>query len=170
MLKYIWILALTLLSQTRPTDLREYVRAAMTEWIPPAAYQETEYRQIADAIATAAPNPEDAIQLAAIASFESRFAVKALGKKNEIGFLQIRPFFDRPVSCAPWSEHPTTKCTLVEQARIGLYRWKVLGRCSYTGETSTAPLCPLADHRYLRALDYLHAHPFIQPEGEVAAR
>jgi hypothetical protein len=146
-----------------------YVLTAMCSWLPMRHWQTLDYQIIAEASVTAASeDPEDAIQLVAIASFESRFAVTAHGKLGEIGAFQLRPFFTKPASCAPWSEHPMTTCTPTEQARMALYRWKTMGRCSYTGE-APASECPFADHRYLRAFDYSYAHPFVPPSQEVVA-
>jgi hypothetical protein len=153
-----------------------YVLSAMTAWMPPAHWQQASYRTIADAIARGADDdPDDAVQLAAIGSFESGYRENAVGKRGERGVFQLLSFPERKASCAPWAEnpgrwtHPQHKlpelgpCTLVEQARIALYRWKVMGRCSFTGEASTAPACPLADHRYLRAFDWVRTHPFTPP-------
>ena len=154
----IWTLVIALLfsppsspTSPRPTEaLQAYVLAAEAEWIPPPRGRDAEYQQIAKAIAEATDDPEDAIQLASIASFESRFAVNALGRQGERGPWQIKQFPGAPV---PKS--------LVRQARMALERWKI-GRCLYTGEMHTAPSCPLADHRYLRAFDYSAQHPFLR--------
>jgi hypothetical protein len=67
-----------------------YVLAAMCAWIAPRDWQRHDYDLIAQAIVDATPDPEDEIQLAAIASYESRFAVHAVGKLHEQGPWQHR--------------------------------------------------------------------------------
>jgi hypothetical protein len=142
-----------------------YILAAMNHWVPASHGRQSQYADVAEALVTGTDeSPDDALQLAAIGSFESGYSTGAVGRLGEIGFLQIRPFYDGPLSCSPWSAHPNTKCSLVQQVRIGLYRWKNQGRCGYTGETNRADrTCPLADHRYLRAFDYAYRHPFVAP-------
>jgi hypothetical protein len=123
-----------------------YVLVAMMSWIPPHPSQLAEYRQIAEAIVDATDDPEDEIQLASIASYESRFSIRARGKLGEVGAFQL-------LGRAPR--------TVRGQAVEALRRWKQQGRCGYTGEASKAPDCPLATRRYLRAFEWSYAHPFV---------
>ena len=133
-----------------------YVLAAMCAWIAPRDWQRHDYDLIAQAIVDATPDPEDEIQLAAIASYESRFAVHAVGKLHEQG---------------PWQLLGRVPPTLTGQAKEALRRWKTQGRCSYTGEANRADgKCPLADHRYLRARLWSYQHPFTGEEPGCAAR
>lgn len=135
-----------------------YVLAAMQTFFPTRS-RATEYRAVAEAIVQATPDPEDEVQLAAIASLESGYATNARGRLGEIGAWQLMPW--RPVPR-----------TLAGQAKEALWRWKAQGRCGYTGEAGRKDgKCPLADNRYLRALLYSREHPFVPPEGtELAER
>ena len=133
--------------------LLAFVLAAMTSWIPPRASQRAEYDAIAHAIVAATQDPDDAIQLAALASYESRFDTHARNRRSGArGAWQL-------LGRSRHDYRTGRNGTLVEQAREALRRWH-LGMCLYTGETRRAPDCPLASERYARALQWLYAHPF----------
>jgi hypothetical protein len=136
-----------------------YVLAAMNFWLPMPRWRAAEYHKVAEAIVDATPDPEEEIQLAAIGSLESGYSVSARGKLGEIGVWQHLPMKGFPV---PKS--------LVGQAKLAVYKWFKMGRCSYTGESNRADhKCPLADNRYLRAFDYSRTHPFVM-EQPIASR
>jgi hypothetical protein len=142
-----------------------YVLAAMQTFFPTRS-RTAEYRAVAEAIVTGAPDPTgiDEVQLASIGSFESGYATHAWSKDGLgcYGVWQICPFPRLPIPR-----------TLTGQAREALRRWNI-GRCFYTGEANRRDgRCPLADERYFRALDYVTAHPFVAPaedETELAER
>lgn len=142
--------------------LLAYVFASMVDFIAPSARnipQLTRYVLIADAIVHATNDPEDAVQLASITSFESRFAIEATGKRGERG---------------PWQLMAPAPVALRDQAKEALRRWKVQGACGYTGEATVQnqtdlSKCPLARHRIERAQRWLDAHPFVRREPDTVA-
>ena len=138
------------------TALVLYVLAAMYSWLPPQHWQEHDYRAIAEASVSASnEDPDGAIELASLSSYESRFAIRAVGLLGETGPWQL-------LGRARGDLRPLRHATLTDDAREALRRWRY-GMCMYTGEMRTAPNCPLAGHRYGRAVEWLALHPFVPP-------
>ena len=154
------------------TPMFTWIFLAMVTWLPPSSRnvrQLTEYVMVADAIVHASDDPLDTILLASITSFESRFAIHAVGKLHEQGPWQLMPTASKPNGGIP--------LTLRGQAKEALRRWREQGPCSYTGEAKRwhQPIieCPLALHRLERANTWAKNHPYdgpTPPSEEVAAR
>jgi hypothetical protein len=135
--------------------LYTYLLLAMMAWIPPqSAKHASEERAVAHAILQASPDTLDRLLLASLGAFEGSYRIGARGKLGEIGPWQLRP---PPVGRAVPRD-------LEGQAREALYRWKTLGPCGYTGEGAKGPShgmkgCPMAEHRFNRAVTWWAAHP-----------
>jgi hypothetical protein len=123
-----------------------WVLLAMVTWCPTRSlWRFVGYQRVAAAIVAASPDPEDASDLAALASLESGYDVTARGRHAEVGAWQLMP----PQPCA--------RLDIDCQAREALSRWKA-GACLYTGEPWDGP-CPLAHNRADRATIWRAAHP-----------
>lgn len=132
-----------------------YVLAAMNAWIPAQSNPHGDYKVVAEAVVGATEDPEEALELASVSSYESGFCTRARnprsGAKGAFQLLGGR-----------------IPQTVSGQAKEALRRWREQGRCGYTGEARTAPVCPLADERYYRAFMWSYRHPFVAPAVTVA--
>jgi len=122
-----------------------------------------EYRVVATAISRATPSPSDAADLASVASYESGYDVRAVGRKGEVGAWQLMP----PVACESVRRDGANAQRAVDcQAREALRRWKEQAPCGYTGEmgrtwaSAEATDCPMARRRMNRATAWVAQHPF----------
>lgn len=108
-------------------------------FLQPLAWRYREQARIAEAIAAASEDEEDATALVAIGYWESGFSTKARGRAGELGVWQLMP-------PAPAELHAQAREAL---RRLHVQGWRGFtgeagGRCPWTG-------CPLAQHRELTA-------------------